>query len=542
MATARLEVKEPSGQRTVQIAKTPFRIGRREGSDLQLASGDVSRDHAEITTKGDGYGIRDDGSRYGTFVNDEEIKESALRHGDQIRLGRGDTINLTFLVSDGTTVEATQAPSSRGAIGEVRQVAALLEGLRALSSARVVDDVLILVLDSAISASGAERGFVMLADDKGKLAFTKGRSKNKKSLPGSGFKTSRSIPEQVFKTGKLRIVADLMEGDVSGQHQGTIALGIRNVLCVPIRLVRYTDERQAPADNETIGVLYLDSRSKGQLLSASTGDVLTTLANEAGVAIENAKLYRAALEKAKLEQEMRTAAEIQQALLPKHHRTGDFFEAAAATIPCHSIGGDFFEYFELPDGALGFALGDVAGKGPPAALLGAMMQGSLAAQALATVSPAVTIDAVNKALTLRGIQGRFVTLFYAVLYPDGRLTYCNAGHNAPMLVTNFEAVQRLETGGMVVGLFDTAEFEEATVQLHPDDYLVVFSDGVSEAFDSKEEEYGDPRLIDCLNAMTPGNAEERLEKIYADVKKFTAGAEQNDDVTAMIVTYRGSTS
>ena len=124
-----------------------------------------------------------------------------------------------------------------------------------------------------------------------------------------------------------------------------------------------------------VGVLYLDSREKGTLLSVPTTSVLETLANEAAVAIENAKLYRAALEKAKLEQEMQTAADIQQALLPTQNRTGVFFDVAAEMLPCRSIGGDFFDYIDLPDGVFGFALGDVAGKGPPAALLGAIAAG-----------------------------------------------------------------------------------------------------------------------------------------------------------------------
>jgi len=234
-----------------------------------------------------------------------------------------------------------------------------------VSSARVLDDVLTLVMDSAISVSGAERGFVMLANSENELEFRTARSKDRKTLPGSSFETSRKIPEEVFSSGKPRIETDLLDGDLAHQHMGTIALGIRNVLCVPLRLVRYTDDQDtAPADERRIGVLYLDSREKGALLSAPTRGVLETLANEAAVAIENATLYKAALENIRLEQEMQTAVEIQQALLPAGRRSGEFFDAAAETIPCRSIGGDFFDYIELPDSGFGFALGDVAGKAP----------------------------------------------------------------------------------------------------------------------------------------------------------------------------------
>ena len=524
------------GRRIVTVEKLPFLIGRRVGSDLHLPSGEISRDHAEIVTAEGGYAIRDRGSRYGTFVNDDSVQEGPLAHGDRIRLGRSGGAEMTFLLTDAT---APATDRSSDAVGDLRQVAALLEGLRAVGSARVLDDVLGLVMDSSIAVSGAERGFIMLANPEGELEFKMGRSRDRATLPGSGFETSRKIPEEVFRTGQTRIEADLLDGDLAAKHMGTIALGIRHVLCVPLRLVRYTDEDTAPSEERRVGVLYLDSREKGTLLASSTGSALETLANEAAVAIENAKLYRTALEKARLEQEMSTAAEIQQALLPTRQRTGPFFEAAAETLPCRSIGGDFFEYIDLPEGGLGFALGDVAGKGPPAALLGAMMQGSLTAQAYlsAGAGPASTMAAVNKALVLRGIQGRFVTLFYGVLFPDGRLTYCNAGHNAPMLVTKGAPVQRLEEDGMVLGLFDGVDFAEATVTLGTGDFLVVFSDGVSEAMDADDEEFGDDRLVESLTAMTADEAKSRLDHVFASVKQFTAGAAQNDDVTAMVVEY-----
>ena len=244
-----------------------------------------------------------------------------------------------------------------------------------------------LVLDSAIEVSGAERGFIMLALESVDLEFKMARGRGHITLSGGSFATSRKIPEEVFRTGEPRIVADLLDGDLANVHMGTVALGIRNVLCVPLRLVRYVDKAENVGEERRIGVLYLDSKEKGSLLSGSTRAALETLATEAAVAIENARLYRETMEKARMEQEMRIAAEIQQALLPKAARAGSYFRAAAASLPCRSIGGDFYDYVEMNDGSLGFALGDVAGKGPPAALLSAMMQGIFAAQAATSDEP-----------------------------------------------------------------------------------------------------------------------------------------------------------
>ena len=205
-------------------------------------------------------------------------------------------------------------------------------------------------------------------------------------------------------------------------------------------------------------------------------------------------------------------------------------------MACRSIGGDFFEYIDLPVGGFGFALGDVSGKGPPAALLGALLQGNLAAQASTASGPADALRNVNAALIHRAIEARFVTMFYAVLNPDGQLTFCNAGHNPPFLVGR-DGVRRLEPGGMPLGLFEGVPLEDETVTMAPGDFVVTFSDGESEAFNGDGEEFEDARILESA----PGrDAQSQLEHLFTSVKTFTAGAAQNDDVTVLVVGYRGS--
>jgi serine phosphatase RsbU (regulator of sigma subunit)/pSer/pThr/pTyr-binding forkhead associated (FHA) protein len=543
MTEARLEVADALGRRVVPIVKTPFEIGRRETNDLRLAGSEVSRDHAEIATIAEGrFILKDRASRYGTYINGEQITEHPLAHGDRIRLGRSGGAEIVFLLTD--SEPKVDKASTTTAIGDLRQIAALLEGLRALGSGRVLDDVLSPVLDSAIDVSGAERGFIMLASLSGDLEFKMARGRGRATLSGSSFATSRKIPEEVFRTGEPRVVPDLLDGELADVHLGTVALGIRNVLCAPLRLVRYLDKAEAAnvERERRIGVLYLDSREKGVLMSSSTRAALETLATEAAVAIENARLYRETMEKAKMEQEMKIAAEIQQALLPKMARAGSFFAAAAASVPCRSIGGDFYDYVDLPAGALGFALGDVAGKGPPAALLSAMMQGIFAAQAASSDSPSQTISRVNLALYRRGIESRFVTLMYGTIAPDGRLTYCNAGHNPPLILSGsgtVPSVRRLECGGPIVGLFESATFEEETVALTSGDWLIVFSDGVSEAMSASGDEYGENRIVSCVEKHKSMEPRQLLESLFADVREFTRGAPQSDDITAMVLRYGG---
>ena len=535
MPDARLEVTDALGRRIVPISKGMFGIGRRETNDLRLAGSEVSRDHAEIEVKENRFVIRDRNSRYGTYVNGEQVNEQPLTHGDRIRLGRSGGAEMVFLLAD--SAPAVDRATTT-AVGDLRQIAALLDGLRALGSGRVLDDVLALVLDSAIEVSGAERGFIMLANADGELEFKLARAQRRQTLPGNTFATSRKIPEEVFRTGEPRTVADLLDGELANVHMRTVQLGIRNVLCVPLKLVRYLDKADSAAEERRIGVLYLDSREKGTLLSTSTSAALETLATEAAVAIENARLYRETMEKARMEQEMRIAAEIQQALLPKGGRVGPFFRAAAASLPCRSIGGDFFDYVDLPNGAFGFALGDVAGKGPPAALLSAMMQGIFAAQAASSDAPAKTIARVNIALYRRGIESRFVTLMYGALEPDGQLTYCNAGHNPPLVVGK-SGVRHLDVGGPIVGLFEGATFREDCVTLVPGDWLIVFSDGVSEAMSLTNDEYGEERILQTVEKHLTAEPPEMLQAIFTDVRAFTKGAAQSDDITALVLRYGG---
>ena len=537
MAEPRLEVHDVLGERIVALERFPYTIGRRETNDLRLGGSEVSREHAQITQVDGRFLLRDRESRYGTYVNGEPVTECEIRTGDRIRLGRGGGADLVFMAADDP--RSLTGRSTTGARDDLRQITALLEGFRALGSGRVLQEVLALVLDAAIEISGAERAFILLSTPDNTLEFRLGRGRDKQTLTDGTLATSRKIPEEVFRIGKTRVVADLLDGGFADVHMGTVALGIRNVVCVPLNFVHYVESADAKGEDRRIGVLYLDSREKGTLLSDGTRTGLETLAAEASVAIENARLYREKLEKARMEQEMRIAAEIQQALLPKPRASLGFVEAAAASIPCRSIGGDFFDYLDEPGNSFGFTLGDVAGKGPPAALMSALMQGMFAAQAYSPDGPSTAVTHINKALCRRGLESRFVTLLFGILTSDGELTYCNAGHNPPFVIGR-NGVRRLEAGGPVVGLLEFAPFEQETVQLVAGDTIVVFSDGVSEALNSAGEEFGDSRLLAVCEPVIGAGSQPLVERIVTAVRAFTTGAAQSDDITVMVIRYLGA--
>jgi phosphoserine phosphatase RsbU/P len=531
----RLVVTDALGRRIVPIDKPLFTIGRRTETDLRLPGADISRVHAEISVEDGHCVIRDKESRFGTFINGERTAEHVLADGDRIQLGQsGDTEIVFFVQGEAPSLEK----SAISAATELRQMAALLEGLRALGSGRVLDEVLALVLDSAIDVTGAERGFIMLANHDKQLEFKLARARGKVTLSGRTFETSRKIPESVFATGQQTIVDDLLDGDLAQLHTGTVALGIRHVLCTPLQLVRYVEKAEQKGADEAIGVLYLDSRERGALRSASAQAALETLSAEAALAIENARLYREALDKAKFEQELKVAAGIQQSLLPAGCHPGSFFATAASSVACRAVGGDFFDYVDLPAGQFGFIVGDVAGKGSPAALLAAALLGMFSAEAPYHTSAAQLITRMNKGLCRRAIASRFVTTFYGVIDANGSLTYTNAGHNAPLLVSTSE-IRRLETGGTVLGLFDTAPFEEDTVSLSAGDFILAFSDGVTEAMNPAGDEFGDDRLLACVRQHATDGPQAAVDAVLADVRAFCGDATQSDDMTVVLVRYTG---
>ena len=260
-----------------------------------------------------------------------------------------------------------------------------------------------------------------------------------------------------------------------------------------------------------------------------------------GKIVHDERIYDSAglverLEKARLDKELRTAADMQRALLSRTAHVNHFCESVGDSVPCRAIGGDFFEFVELPSGDVGLAMGDVAGKGPAAALLAAMLQGMLAADAPAGGGPAVTLARLNRRLAARQIESRFATMVYGVLSSDGRFIYSNAGHNPPLLLAR-DGVRRLTTGGPILGVFADAIFEEECLHLHGLDTLVMFTDGVTEARNAGDEEFGDDRLITCLTTGTGSPPLALLGRIFDTVRAFCQLSDQTDDITATVTRF-----
>ena len=535
MPDARLRVTDATGLRVVAIDKPLFTIGRKLGTDLHIGNTDVSREHAEIVRNGGQYLLRDRGSRYGTFVNGETVTERPLANGDRIRLGRSEAIELVFQKDERT---GSGLYDSVADVGDLGRMAAILNGLRALGSGRVLDEVLTLVIDSALEVTRAERGFIMLAGAAGELEFKSGRERGGVTLTSLAT-TSEKIPREVFSTGKSLIVENLLESEVAPQHGQTIAWGIRSALCVPLRVVPMGQVGSNTAPEHVIGVLYLDGRRGSSLHSQSTQASLEAFGTQAALAIESARLYAEAAAKARLDRDLNVAASIQRALLPEPTYTGEVCDLAAIAVPCRTIGGDFYDYLELSQGRFAFALGDVAGKGPPAAILAATVQTNFAAVAPLSTDPATTMARVNVALLRRPVEARFATMFCGTIEDGGRLQYSNAGQEPPVIVRANGDIVPLEAGGPVLGLLREAAFEFDTVVLQPGDIVVVCSDGVTEARSAVGDEFGRDRLVAALGGTHGMKPDAVLDRLMAVIRGFVGVAPQADDITVLIVRYTG---
>lgn len=543
-AQARFRYLDDTGkEHWISVVPPRISIGRSSTNDLVLGQMNISRAHAEVVVENEEFVLRDLGSKHGTYLNGNRIEQASLNEGDRVQLGGLQGKPLTFHRGDllqsllgSTETERDSGLSIRG----FKEIGMLLSTFRALSSIPLLDDLLALVVDAAIELTGAERGFIMLADPNEGLRFRCARNSYKQPLDGSYFQTSRRVPDEVFKTGERVVINDLDLGDNSEDHSSTRRLGLRSVFCVPLRYLSFHDAGSMSAIGrmEIIGVLYVDSQNIGAGLSGTQVDGLETLASEAAMAIYNARLYREAQEKRKLDEELAIAREIQQALLPNPEKLTPFACGQSLSVPCREVGGDYFDYFDMEGGRLGFALGDVSGKGMPAALLTSMIQGMFCAQTLLDLELPAMISNVNRNLVRRGTGNKFVTFFFGILDCDGHCSFINAGHNPPFVVRTDGSLEELTDGGMVLGLFAGAQYESGAVQLRQGDHIVLFTDGVLEARNTQGEEYGEERLRALLKENAGSETPEILKRLQEAIAAFSADTPQHDDITMMVMGFK----
>jgi phosphoserine phosphatase RsbU/P len=266
-------------------------------------------------------------------------------------------------------------------------------------------------------------------------------------------------------------------------------------------------------------------------------DLVASLGNLAIISLENARLFKEAIEKQRMEDELQIARGIQKGLLPSILPALPAMQIAATNISSKQVGGDYYDAIATGDGRYVIAIGDVSGKGTPASLLMANLQATIRALVPLRLTLSELTARVNDLMCQNTGSDRFITFFWAEVDPEGRkLTYVNAGHNYPYLLRSDTTHCRLDKGGMILGVMPTTvPYEQEDVALRSGDILVLFTDGVSEAMSADVREYGEERLEAVLASARTGTAEEIIEAVHQDILAYTRGAAQSDDITMMVV-------
>jgi sigma-B regulation protein RsbU (phosphoserine phosphatase) len=298
------------------------------------------------------------------------------------------------------------------------------------------------------------------------------------------------------------------------------------------------------AKDRVIGVLNVGNRSSEGKFSRDDSELLSTLANEIGLAIENALLYRRLTEQERMRRELEIASSIQRSLLPQEMPHVKNIDLAVISIPAREVGGDYYDFVSVGRDRWGVVIGDVSGKSIPAAIYMAMVRSILRAQAMGKTSASDVLAGVNSLVSedVKTIGNTmFVTMFYGILdAPTRTFIYTNAGHNSPILYRPTEKKYGLlKTGGMVVGVVGDYRYQQSKVQLAVGDTIVFYTDGITEAKNPKGEMLGEDSLRRMITRYGDLDAGEIKDRIYEDLLNFTNGAPQHDDLTLVVLKSEG---
>jgi serine phosphatase RsbU (regulator of sigma subunit)/pSer/pThr/pTyr-binding forkhead associated (FHA) protein len=525
-------------QSVLRLQHLPITIGRKAEKDICIADSRMSRDHAAIVGEDGQFFIEDQNSKLGTFLNGVQvIGRKKISANDRIDFGHGDLGYIVFS-PEKTAVEPPKSrtePDTRelltqiieqqpgGAASDLERLSLFLEAARKLNTSRVLDEILITLVEATLRLTKAERGFVFLYDRNGKLRLAAGLDERGRTLREDSTISHSTLMKAVTSACEF-LITDTSSSAELAQQLSIMNFELRTVICIPLL-------RRPDGSGQLVsGALYLDSQQISRDLSAVSNDLLRTIAREAAALVENAELVQEQESTRRYEQELSIAGVIQQQLMTVKIPGSSFAQVQARNIPCKEIGGDFFDVIATDD-SISAVLADVCGKGVSAALLASILQGMIYAQLKASVPLAEIADVANRFLCQKDIGEKYATLTIARLNPSGLLEFMNCGHVPPFLVQN-GTLARTKPLNPPVGLIDGLSYTTETYQLAPGDRLVVFTDGITEAQDAAEEFFGDERLYEAVAANS-------FEEIFARVQKFCGETPLNDDCTVLELQYKG---
>ena len=335
---------------------------------------------------------------------------------------------------------------------------------------------------------------------------------------------STTAARRVLDEKMAFVLADVAADERFRMQHSILQENITSILCAPLW-----------HESSVFGLLYLDTTSRPGALGKGELALLSAFANLAAIKIDNLRLVASSIAAARMERELALAAEIQQRMLPQQEFVFPGYDCSGFTRPCYEVGGDFYDFMPVDDHRFAFTVADVSGKGASGALLMASVKAMLTVLVETGVPLVERVVRLNRYVLENSTSNRFVTLFHAeVDAASSTLRYCNAGHNPPIVKGADGELQLLNGTGPVLGLLELP-YREERVPFPVGSWILAYSDGVTEAADASEEEYGPERLEALVSRFATGAAEALRQLVLDEVNAFTGGAPQQDDVTVVVV-------
>jgi sigma-B regulation protein RsbU (phosphoserine phosphatase) len=411
---------------------------------------------------------------------------------------------------------------------ETLELSALHTVSQVMTSAIALDDLLHIIVNKCVEIIGAERGTLYQIDESTGECWSKVLLEDKGLLPEIRLKLGQGIAGYVALTGEIVNIADAQNhplfNPIYDHRTGYLT---HSVLAVPLR----------NPQQKIIGVIQLLNKTGGGSFTSADARLLSAMAAQAAISIENATLYAQALEKRLLERELETALDIQRSFLPENVPTLTGWDIATYWRPFQRVAGDFYDFFPLDDGRIAFVIADVSGKGVPAALFMSLCVTVLRFGMSLNFPPDELLARANSLIIKQQRSRMFATVFVAYLDPaTGQLAYANGGHNPPLHFRAGEGrAEYLKAGGVALGVFENPRYETRTLHLDPADVLVLYTDGITEIMNAKEEEYGEEALQAWVAQHAAQDANGLCALIVRDIHAFAEEASASDDETLLIL-------
>lgn len=540
-------------------------IGRTAESGLMIEDNAASRRHMEIKARPDRFIWKDLGSTNGTLVNGAKMLAGELKDGDKVQIGE---TTLSFVVEGRPDPEEPAAPAEESRLftetimdaqGMVKQHDApdkkttqLLEAVYSVANEIATNyepcSLMDGVLTKTLKAINAQRGAIFLASPEAELlpcpecgsVHSIANGTLKRAQLGD-IQISGTVASRVIRDGESVLYQDTDSDMELNASESIMSLQLRSIICVPLR-----------AKHGILGILYIDTDRQDQNYSHDDLLLAASVGNSAGLALENAQMHQQILEKQRIEQDLATAWTIQEGFLVKEWPQEDArYEVYGETRPAKTVGGDFYDYVRPARDKVGILIGDVSGKGVPAALTMAQLLAQFRLLSRDLDTPGDVLKELNRGLVKRSQRGMFCTLCYLTVdLTNGHVICANAGHHAVVQLSQAGVSTFGDATGPPCGILPEGPWVETRTIIDPGDSLLLYTDGIVEARSMTTivegasarapVEYEEEGLHRCLSRLHGQSARALIDAVNQDVQRYTAPAAPHDDCTMMALRYTGA--